>query len=323
LSFGNPYLLLFLLIVPAVVVGYWVLDRWRASRAAAWANPGLMPNMLPTNPGWRRYVPLALFLLGLILLLVGFARPQAKLSEKRQDATVVLALDTSGSMAANDVSPTRILAADAAITQFLQKLPSGYRAALVTFADDASIPVPPTVDRQQIIQALPRTAKPEGTALGDGLAAATLVATRSIGQVKKGVQRPPAAIVLISDGTGNTGRLPTDVAAKRAAKAGIPVSTVLVGTSHGVVCQKLAAGACQRKQVPTTPVALASIAKLTGGDFFAATSADQLDEVYKQLGSHLAHVREKKEITAAVVGAALILILLGALVSGIWFRRVV
>jgi Ca-activated chloride channel homolog len=323
LSFGSPYLLLFLLLVPLAIWGYRWLDRRRAKRAAAWASPALLPNMLKADPGKRRYLPLALFLLGITLLLVGFARPQARLSEPREDATVVLALDVSGSMAATDVHPTRLLAADASIETFLKNLPSKYRAALVTFGDDTAVPVPPTVDRDQLIAALPRTAKPVGTAMGDGIAAATLVATRAIGKPKKGVERPPATILLLSDGTQNAGHLPYQTAAKQAAKAGIPISTVLVGTPKGMVCQKLGQGACQQKQVPVTPVALTAIAKATGGDFYQAASADQLNNVYKQLGSRLAHEKKTREVTEFAVGGALLLILAGAVVSGLWFRRLV
>ena len=323
MSFGSPYLLLFLLLVPAAVVGYRYLDRRRRARAAKWASPALLPNMMPASPGRRRYVPLVLFLLGLTLLLVGFARPQAKLSTPLQDATVVLALDQSGSMAATDVHPTRLLAADAAITDFLQRLPAPYRASLVTFADDAAVVVPPTTNRAQLIQALPKQALISGTAMGDAIALATKVAVKSVGPAKPHVQRPPAEIILLSDGTQNAGQLPYQTAAAQAAKAGIPISTVLIGTSSGTVCQKLSAAACQQKKVPTTPMALSEIAKATGGDFFTGTSAGAVDRVYKQLGSHLAHVKKSREITPEVVAAALILILAGAVASGIWFRRLV
>jgi len=323
LSFGNPYLLIFLLLVPAALLAYRYLDHRREHKADEWTSPQLLPNMMPANPGRRRYVPLVLFMLGLTFLLVGFARPQAKLNTVRQDATVVLALDESGSMAATDVHPTRLLAADAAIIDFLHGLPVQYRASLITFSDEPAVTVPPTVNRAQLIQALPKQAEPRGTALGDAIAAATLVATKSIGPVKPGAQRPPAEIILLSDGTQNAGRLPYQTAAQQAAKAGIPVSTVLIGTSSGAVCQKLGTGACQQKQVPTTPVALQAIAKTTGGEFFAGTSANAVDQVYKQLGSHLAHTKKSREITPAVVGVALLLILAGAIASAVWFRRVV
>ena len=322
-SFGSPYLLLFLLLVPAAALGYRALDRRRGARAATWASPALQPNMILNDPGRRRYVPHALFLLGVTLLLVGFARPQAKLSRPQQNATVVLTLDISGSMAATDVHPTRLRAADAAIAQFLQQLPTTYRASLVTFADDAVVRVPPTVNRAQLLHNLPAKALIAGTAMGDGLVAATRVAERAMGKPKVGSQRPPAAILLLSDGTQNEGRVPYQAAARAAAKAGIPVSTVLLGTAHGVVCQPLGPGACQRKQVPTTPVALKQIASITGGQFFTARSTDQLNRVYKQLGSHLAHVKKWTEITTGLVGAALVAILAGALVSGLWFRRLI
>ena len=121
----------------------------------------------------------------------------------------MLVLDVSGSMAAKDVQPTRLLAADEALTQFLQKLPAKYRASLVTFGEDTAVLVPPTVDRARVIAALPKKALPVGTALGDGIVTATLVATKAIGPVKKGTQRSPAAILMVSDGTQNTGRVST------------------------------------------------------------------------------------------------------------------
>ena len=324
MSFGSPWLLLFLLLVPVAVGGYLWLEQRRVARASAWSRPALLPNMVGNGPGRRRHIPLALFLLGLTLLLVGFARPQRTVKEVREGATVVLALDMSGSMNAKDVKPSRIGAADLAITQFIQKLPAKYRASLVTFSETVAVRVPPTYDRNQIVAALPRHAEVAGTALGDGLATSVLVARKAIGLQKPGVPRPPAAIVLISDGTQNAGRIPYLQAAQEARKAGIPVSTVSLGTPGGELDTPLPNGqGVQRQAVPPTPAALMQIARVTGGRFFAARSADELTQVYKDLGSHMVKQNQKQEATWIAVTAALIAIVVAIVLSGLWFRRIV
>ncbi len=170
MSFGHPILLIGLIGVPLAIAGWLRLERRRHEQAAGWSSPELLPNMVPGAPGRRRYVPLVLFLIGLTLLLAGFARPQATVSVPREGATVVLALDVSGSMAAKNVKPTRLAVADAAITQFLHDLPSTYRTAFVTFSNRPTVRVPPTYYRELLVRALPVKAEFEGTALGDGVA---------------------------------------------------------------------------------------------------------------------------------------------------------
>src|SRR5690242_18614427 len=142
--------------------------------------------MVPGSPGSRRIVPLVLFLIGLALLLAGFARPEAMLTSPREGATVVLAIDVSGSMAAKDVKPTRLAAADAAVKQFLHDLPSKYRVSLVTFSNRPTVRVPPTYDRTLVQQALPTKVEIEGTALGDSAATAVMVASKAVGKSKPG-----------------------------------------------------------------------------------------------------------------------------------------
>jgi len=322
-SFGHPILLLFLLAVPAAVAVWARLERRRGERAAAWSSPALLPNMVSGRPGRRRFVPLALFLVGLTLLLVGFARPQARLSEPREGATVVLALDVSGSMAAKDVKPTRLRAADAAIAQFLHDLPSKYRVALVTFSNRPTVRVPPTYDRDLIVGALPAKAEVEGTALADGAATAVLVASKAVGKSKPGAPHPPAAVLLLSDGAQNAGRLRPQDAWEQARKLDVPISTVSLGTPDGFVDQKIPGGFTERSAVPPAPAQLRAIAQGSGGRFFKAGSASALKQVYKDLGSRLASVTRKREITAWTTAGALGFIALGALLSALWFRRLV
>ena len=165
MSFAAPLLLLCLLAVPAAVGGYLWLERRREARAARWAAPALVPNLVERPASWRRHLPTALLLAGVALLLVGFARPRTSISIKRQEATVVLVLDVSGSMAANDAQPSRLAVARVAALRFVDRLPSGYRMALITFSDHAAVSVPATHDLAAIRAGLARAQSgPQGTA---------------------------------------------------------------------------------------------------------------------------------------------------------------
>lgn len=325
MSFGHPILLIALLGVPLAIFGWLALERRRNARAATWSSPQLLPNMVPGAPGRRRYIPFAFFLVGLTLLLVGFARPQATLRVPREGATVVLALDVSGSMAASDVKPTRLAAADAAITQFLHDLPSKYRTAFVVFSMSPTVKVPPTYDRQLIVNALPAKAEFSGTALGDGVATSALVASKAVGKSKPGAPHPPAAVLLLSDGLQNTGKLTAAAGAADARKLGVPVYTVSLGTTKGSVVQKIPGPGSVTKTtaVPVKSAELQGIAHATGGRFFAASSAQELQQVYKDLGHRLATEDQRREITAWTTLGAIAFILTGALLSGVWFRRLV
>ncbi len=325
MSFGHPILLIALLGVPIAVFGWFRLEHRRQAQAAAWSRPELLPNMVRDGPGRRRYVPLVLFLVGLTLLLAGFARPQATMSVPREGATVVLTLDVSGSMAAKDVKPTRLQVADAAIAQFLHDLPSRYRTALVTFSNRPTVKVPPTYDRQLIVSALPVKAEFEGTALGDSVARSAIVAAKAVGKSKPGAPHPPAAVLLLSDGLQNTGKLNPLEASVQARKLGVPVYTVSLGTAKGSVFQKLPGPGNLTKTtaVPVASAQLREIAKTTGGRFFKARSAAELKQVYKDLGSRLSTENKQREITAWTTMGALVFVLAGALLSGLWFRRLV
>jgi len=325
LSFGHPILLIGLIGVPLAIAGWLRLERRRHEQAAGWSSPELLPNMVPGAPGRRRYVPLVLFLIGLTLLLAGFARPQATVSVPREGATVVLALDVSGSMAAKNVKPTRLAVADAAITQFLHDLPSTYRTAFVTFSNRPTVRVPPTYYRELLVRALPVKAEFEGTALGDGVATSALVASKAVGKSKPGAPHPPAAVLLLSDGLQNTGKLKALDGAARARKLGVPVYTVSLGTAKGSVLQKLPGPGNLTKStaVPVASSELRGIARVSGARFFKARSADELKQVYKDLGHRLATEDKRREITAWTTMGACGFILTGALLSGVWFRRLV
>jgi Ca-activated chloride channel family protein len=327
-SFKSPWLLLCLLVVPLAIGAYLVLERQRAERAARWSSPALLPNMVSGSPGGKRYIPVIIFGIALVLLLVGFARPEAKFKKAKDGATVVLMIDTSGSMAADDVKPTRLRAADNAITDFVRKLPSHYRAALITFSNGIAVKVPPTYDRDSVIRGLPLKAQLEGTALGEALSQAVKAAKKAVAPSKPGQPHPPATILLISDGGNNAGQVTPVNAAKEAQKAGIPISTVSLGTLNGAVHQNVPLGKGKKTfpmvtNVPVEPKTLKQVAVTSGGKFYAAHSADQLSGVYKDLHKHLIYNKQYREITVGVTLAAFILILAGAGLSIWWFRRLV
>ncbi len=326
MSFASPWLLLFLLLVPLAIGGYMLLERRRARRAASWSSAALLPNMVPSSPGSRRYIPLAFFLIGLILLLAGFARPQAKIDVPREGATVVLAVDISGSMDATDVKPTRLLAARAAALQFAKDLPDKYRIALVTFSDRGTVRVPPTYDHEQIGRALPSKAVAEGTALSSGVERAVTVAQRAIGPLEPGVARPPAAILLLSDGSQTVGEVNPAGRRREGAQARDPDLDRLARHASGRARHAEVPGQPGVEdviQVPPAPAQLREIAQITGGTFFEARTPSQLAQVYKDIGSQIVSDKKKREITAAAAGAAVVFLIAGAVLSGVWFRRIV
>jgi Ca-activated chloride channel family protein len=323
MSFGSPLVLLTLLAVPVAVAGWLWLERRRKSAGAAWASPALLPNMAPPPPGWRRYVPPALFLVGLTLLLVGFARPQAKLDTTREGATVVLLMDVSYSMQATDVKPSRLRAARAVSLRFVNELPEKYRIGVVTFAEHVSVPVPPTYDRERVKRVLSFSPGGEGTALARGVVRSVDVARKAVGRVSAERSRPPAAVLLISDGAQTQGRSTPAQVAEYARKRGVPISAVALGTANGIVERKLPGGFTERIAVPPDPVALRTISEGSRGTFFQVAGSAQLRKVYEELGSRLAHEQRRREVTAAAAGAGLVFLLAGALCSGVWFRRIV
>ena len=322
MSFLHPAMLLWLLAVPAVVAGYLWFDRHRDERVRAWAPPALLQNMVDRPPSWRRYLPVGLLLAGGALLLVGFARPQASIRVKRQDATVVLVVDVSGSMAARDSQPTRLGAARKIAERYVDKLPKGYRVAVITFSDHTTLVAPPTHDTTLARDALERAhTGPQGTALADAVARAVTVA-KTVPRTP-GSRRPPAVIVVASDGGQTAGRVTPAQAAQFAHDSRIPVTTIALGTPDGVVNQQLKGGYTERIQVPVQPAALQGIARVSGGRFVSGAAAVDTSATFDELGSRVGHTHKKVEVTSAAAAGGLAFLLVGAFISGIWFRRLV
>jgi Ca-activated chloride channel homolog len=319
MSFQWPLALVGLVAVPVLVALYVWRERRRTDFAARFTTPALLPNLVDASPSWRRHLPLAVLLVALTAMVVGVARPHATVSVKREQATVILVIDTSLSMGAEDVKPTRLQAARNAARAFLEKIPSKYRVAIVGFAGRAYVALPPTDDRTLARAALRSLHTAEGTSLGDAVALATQLARR---QRASDGTIPPSAILVISDGAQLSGRTSPGVAALRARAAHIPVYAVLVGTPDGVITVTLAGGFQAQLRVEPSPETLRTLTQVTGGRFFTAPSGARLRQIYERLGSRLGSQKESREITNLFAGGSAALLLVGGALSALWFRRV-
>ena len=321
MSFQSPQALIGLLVIPVLVVVYVVAARRQRRAASRFTNPALVPNLVPSSPRWRRYVPFVLALLALTLLVVGIARPHVVRSVTRDEATIVLAIDTSRSMAATDVRPSRFDAAHAAAQEFLDAVPESYRVGIVSFSTAANTVLTPTTDREAAKLALGELRLGSGTAIGNAIARSVELASADEKQRPTTGQRPPAAVLLLSDGAQTAGGLTPDDAVKEVQKLGIPVSTVALGTGDAAVQVPLPGGLKQRVVVAPDAEALRQIAKVTGGTFAEAPSAEKLKDVYRDLGTRLAKDPKRVEVTSAFAAGGAVLLLLGGALSTFWFRR--
>ena len=319
MSFDWPIVLLALLVLPPAAWLYVRAQRRRAERVAAFVSPALLPNLVPDGPGARRHVPFALFLAALALLLVGAARPHAKVSVRREEATVVLALDTSRSMTARDVRPTRLDAARTTAEAFLARIPPRFRVGIVSFGSRATPALPPTTDRDLASASLRALRPGLGTVLGDGVDLALRMGRRprsEDGHV------PPAAVLVISDGANEGGRVSPAAAARRARARRVPVYTVLVGTRAGVVRRRIDGGFVETIRVPASPDTLRAVAETTGGRFFSVRTDAGLRDVYERLASRLGRRTTSREVTDVFAAASGVLLVAGGALSALWLRRV-
>jgi Ca-activated chloride channel family protein len=306
MTFQSPWLLLGLVMLPLLVFAYVASERRRRRAAAAFAAPATSASVVPRRPGWRRHMPLALAGLATAALIAALARPQVSVAVPAEQATIVLAMDHSGSMAATDVSPSRLTAALDAGEAFLNKVPKRVRVGGVVFDNRAEAVQSPTTDRAALRDALAAAMKPSGgTATGDGLATA-------LEMVRTAGKKAPGAIVLLSDGKATHGRDPLPVA-DEAKKLGIPIYTVALGTAAGTLPNGDA--------VPPDTATLEQIASRSGGTASTASESSKLSAVYEKLGSEVAMKKEQREVTAGFAGGAAILLLMGGGLSLRWFRR--
>jgi Ca-activated chloride channel homolog len=315
MSFQSPLLLLTLLALPVAALLYRAHSRRGERAVAAFASPALLDSVAPQRPGWRRHAPYALYALALAGLAFALARPEVTVAVPDERASIILATDTSGSMQATDVPPSRLVAAREAGLDFLDGVPREVKVGAVVFNHTVQSIEPPEGDREPVRQALDRLRPSGGTATGEALAS-------SLGLVEQTGTRgrpAPAAIVLLSDGASTHGRDPLPLA-DEAARMRVPIYTVALGTDAGTIDVETPAGVEQRA-VPPDRETLRRLAETTGGRYFEAADRPELDEVYERLGSQIAKRDEPREITAAFAGAGILLLLGGGGLSLHWFRR--
>jgi Ca-activated chloride channel homolog len=327
MTFAAPLALLALPLVPLLVLALLLVRRRRIRYAVRYPALDVLAEVAKREHRGR-WVPAALLLLALTALLLGAAKPTARVPVPREEATVMLVVDVSGSMEADDVKPTRLDAAREAAGRFLDKLPAKFQVGLVVFATEAETLVPPTTDRAAVRDALAALRADGSTAMGDGLSNAldAIEAARQAaagsrggagatpdqggtgnGGTQPGSKPPPAVTLLLSDGANMAGVNPLGQA-ERARELGVPVYTIALGTADGVLQRRDAFGGLRLQPVPPDPETLSRIAETTNARFFQAPTSSNLNQVYESLGSHIGFRTEEREVTVAFAAAALILL---------------
>jgi Ca-activated chloride channel family protein len=319
MSFESPGFLLALLLVPLAVAGYLHWDRRRRRAAESFAAPRMLPSVAPRRPGWRRHGPMVAYGVAVAVLALALARPHATVAVPQERASVVLAIDQSGSMEARDVAPSRLEAARRAAAEFVDDVPSELRVGTVIFNHEVSSADAPTTSRDGVRASIDSLTSSGGTATGDALASSLRLLAET--EERDGRRRsPPAAVVLLSDGAATHGRDPLPVA-REAGERRIPVYTVALGTDEGTIEVRRPDGGTRIERVPPDRNTLREIARVTDGRYYEATGAPELDEVYERLGSQVSTRPEQREITAAFAAGAAVLLLGGGAASLRWFRR--
>lgn len=304
-----------LLGVAGLAVSYLVLQRRRSTYAVRFTNLALLDSVAPKRPGWRRHLPALLLLLALAGMVGAFAKPARDTRVPRERATIILAIDTSLSMEATDVAPSRLKAAQAAAKEFVELLPPRLNVGLVTFNGAAVVKVAPTQDREELVAAIDQLRLGERTAIGEAIYA-SLDAIKSAPTGEDG-DKVPARIVLMSDGETTSGR-PDAQAAAAAKKAEVPISTISFGTENGTIELPNQEGPIS---VAVNPDALAKIANETGGTAFEAATGSELKAVYEDIGSSVGYTTELKDISGTFVGVSLVILFAAAVLSQLWFSR--
>jgi Ca-activated chloride channel family protein len=358
MTFSHPLLLLTLLVIPAGLALYrLIVARRRMRYAVRYTNVEVLAAVVATGRPWRRWIAAGAFLLALATLCVAVSRPHMHRMVASDNATVILVLDVSGSMQAQDVKPTRLVAAQKALHAFLEKVPPRLKIGLILFAGEAEVSTPPTTDHALVSEAIDQTDFFRGfggTAIGDAIALAVQVGLRSVGVQGESVSAlqsgrslaaytPTAAkprrsastlvsILFLSDGHQTRGILRPLQGAAKARAAGIPVYTVSLGTTGNTTLRGFPGGfpgvggggggfGFGRRGLSPDPKTLKAIADDTGGKFYRAKSAGAVEDAYRSLGSKLGRKPGTTEVTDLfLAGGAFFLVLAGAL-SSLWSPR--
>jgi Ca-activated chloride channel family protein len=337
-----------------LVLAYILLQRRRKKYAVRLGSLLLLKQALKRGPGWQRHIPPLLLLLALITLMIALARPVTFVTLPTREGTVILLMDVSGSMQATDIEPTRMEASKAAARAFVDKQPNGVRIGVVSFSDNASIVQAPTTDRNDVLAAINRLRQQRATAIGRGLLTSldaifagdseeamispyqfpqgrqpfqqqqprgapgrpTPIPSPTMTPVPKGTYEP-AIIVLLTDGENNQFPPPLDII-DQVVDRGVRVFTVGLGSNQGIVVNNL--GRTMRTRLDEAT--LKRIAEQTDGEYFNASSAQDLRSIYEQLGLELVMRTEKQEITWGLAGISILFLLIASTLSLLWFNRV-
>lgn len=312
MSFIDPQVLWFLVLVPVLAGAYVLLQRRRKAYAVRFTNLDLLASVAPKRPGWRRHVAPLLMLMTFIILIAAAARPQRTVQVAREQASIMLVMDVSRSMLATDLEPDRMAAAKQAAVDFVDALPDQMRVGLVSFSDLAFLIQPLTEDHTAVKESLGSLETQAGTAMGDGLA----LALNQIESRRLSGENAPASILVLSDGETNLG-LPPVLAAEASREAEVTIYSIGVGTDNGVV---EVGGRLIPVQLNESD--LRAVAEITDGRYFKSASSTSLDRVYQSLGSSLGYREQTREITSLVAGLGAALLVLAAMLSLLWFQRI-
>jgi Ca-activated chloride channel homolog len=326
--FEWPFALVGLVALPAAVAAYLFLLRRRARFALRYTNVDVALSVARAGPPRRRRVAPALFLLAAAVAVLAIARPQVSRAVLLHQSTVVLTIDTSGSMVSNDIRPTRLGAAEEAVRTFVRHLPGQVRVAMVAFSTEPHVVLPVTTDHDLALESLDHLSAFGGTAIGDAISRSVdlvrprgpAAAAPAVSPLDADQSVPLSAIVLLTDGAQNSGKLLPLAAAGRARKWRIPVYTVALGTPGGTL-RVATESATEVLHVPPDPTSLRQIASMTGGEFFAAASSSRLNDIYNQLASRLTVKHEFREATFVFVAASAALLLASGIAGAFWSPR--
>ena len=352
MTFSWPYMLWLLLVIPAMLILYIIAQVRRQKYALRFASLSLVREAAGRGPGIRQHIPPLIFLLALAVILFSLSRPTAVITTPSNQGIIVLAIDISGSMSADDMKPTRMEALKNAARDFIKTQPQGIQIGIVSFSDSAAIVQSPTDDANVLNQAIDRLAPQRGTSIGRGLLSTLdaineansgdqedLIMGGGFGpgydprQSRFGTPTPsptptptptpvpkgyyqPAVVVLMSDGENTANPAPLDVA-KQLADRGIRVFTVGLGSPQGAVIKVDGQSIRTKMDEPT----LKQIAKIADGEYYNATTEKDLRTIYQNIATRLVFRQEKTEITAALTGIGILLALIAGILSTMWLNR--
>lgn len=314
-------------LVPLIIGGYWWLVRRREAARADLGPLGLVQNTSGRALGWRRHLPVAFFLSGLAVLLFGLSRPELPVELPRVEGTVILALDVSSSMAAEDLEPTRMEAAKAAAQRFIENQPPTIQIGVVAFSNGGLVVQPPTDDRAALLETINRLSPQGGTSLGQGIFnALNAIAGEAIpidpAAIEAGTPLPDigdfssAVVLLLTDGENTASPDPLEIA-QLAAQAGVRIYPVGIGSPDGVVLE--VDGFNVLTQLNES--ALQEIASVSNGAYYRAADEQALQEIYQNVDLRLAISGEKVEVTGILAGVSVLFFLIGGAFSLVWFGR--